>query len=337
MKKISLTIITLFTAIILFAGSYAGDFMVIGTGVRAAGMGGAFAAIADDASTIYWNPAGLSQIRKIEVGLMRAFLYQNLAAYDNFNYCQPLPNNVTIGVNWTRLTIDDIPVFLEDHLVYNVDYRSSFQEYNLPGIPDGQIKSTDDVLQFAFSKHIHYNINLGWLFFDLPFDVNFGANIKYIKRDIDGNVGSGTGFDFGLLARTSLAVLFERDWLGDAKFGVNFQDVGGTTVTWEVENDNSDRTDEILFNSKMGFAIEQPLDFINSTALLSYDIDYIYEKTHHFGLEYRYKDRFALRSGLYDKNISAGISIKLYDFIVDYAFITNVLAHTNRVGLRIRL
>src|SRR3954453_8633499 len=29
-------------------------------GVRAAGMGGAFTAIADDASAVYWNPGGLA-------------------------------------------------------------------------------------------------------------------------------------------------------------------------------------------------------------------------------------------------------------------------------------
>ena len=28
-------------------------------GVRAAGMGGAFVAVADDATAVYWNPAGL--------------------------------------------------------------------------------------------------------------------------------------------------------------------------------------------------------------------------------------------------------------------------------------
>ena len=29
-------------------------------GVRAAGMGGAFVAVADDASAVYWNPGGLA-------------------------------------------------------------------------------------------------------------------------------------------------------------------------------------------------------------------------------------------------------------------------------------
>ena len=38
-----------------------------GGGVRAMGMGGAFAAVADDFTAMYWNPAGLAQINRREV------------------------------------------------------------------------------------------------------------------------------------------------------------------------------------------------------------------------------------------------------------------------------
>lgn len=43
-----------------------------GVGVRAMGMGGAFVGVADDFTAVYWNPAGLAQIRNREVHL--AFL-----------------------------------------------------------------------------------------------------------------------------------------------------------------------------------------------------------------------------------------------------------------------
>ena len=38
-----------------------------GLGARTMGMGGAFLAVADDYTTLYWNPAGLAQIRKFEL------------------------------------------------------------------------------------------------------------------------------------------------------------------------------------------------------------------------------------------------------------------------------
>lgn len=38
-----------------------------GVGARAMGMGGAFIAVADDSTALHWNPAGLSQIRRVEI------------------------------------------------------------------------------------------------------------------------------------------------------------------------------------------------------------------------------------------------------------------------------
>lgn len=50
----------------LLAGSssvMASGLNLEGLGIRAVGMGGAFIGVADDASAIFWNPAGLSQLR----------------------------------------------------------------------------------------------------------------------------------------------------------------------------------------------------------------------------------------------------------------------------------
>jgi len=337
MKKSIIISVIILLSVSLSAGRYAGEFMVIGSGVRSSGMGKAFTAIADDGSAIYWNASGIAQMRKTEIGIMRAFLYNGLASYDNFSFCQPLPNDVTIGINWTRLSIEDIPVFLEEHLVGNPSYRSSYHEYNLTGIPDDKMTSTDDLFQFSFAKHMHYDLNLGWLFFDVPFDFYFGGNVKYIKRQIDDSIGNGTGFDFSVLSRTSLGVIFERDWMGDFAFGVNFQDIGGSNIVWDVTDDNSDHQDEVLMNSKLGMAIIQPLPSIHSILTLSHDVDYIYSTIHHYGLNYNYKKFIEVRFGYYDTNFTTGLTIKYTEFSVDYAFLTNNLASTFRVGLRINL
>jgi hypothetical protein len=44
------------------SGTIAADFLQIGVGPRALAMGGAFVAGADDAGSLYWNPAGLSHL-----------------------------------------------------------------------------------------------------------------------------------------------------------------------------------------------------------------------------------------------------------------------------------
>jgi hypothetical protein len=317
----------------LFAGRYAGDFMMIGAGVRPLGMGGAYSAIANDGNAIYWNSSGIAQIRDPEITIMHAFLYKGIAAYDNVSYCQPLPNEVTIGLNLTRLTIDDIPSFDEKYLIgHNVDERINNSDFHLPGIPDGSFKSTDDLYQFAFSKHLRYNLNMGWLFFAIPVDLYMGANIKYIKRQIRDKIGTGTGFDLSYLIKTDMSSLFDIEGLGKISFATNFQDVAGTEITWG-ETDNFHK-DEILFNSKVGVAIEQPITTLKSKVVVAYDVDYVYKKTRHFGLDWEYDSKANLRFGYYDKNFSAGASVKVYGINIDYAAITNPLGLTNRMGLR---
>ena len=55
--------ITIVITCLLFTGSIlAGGFQINEHGAKAMGMGGAFTAVANDASAIYWNPAGLTQL-----------------------------------------------------------------------------------------------------------------------------------------------------------------------------------------------------------------------------------------------------------------------------------
>ncbi len=334
MKRIIMIVLLSLIAVVpLFAGRYAGDFMMIGAGVKALGMGGAFVALADDGSALYWNPAGLSQIRDSELSAMHAFLYGGLASYDHITFVQPLPNQVSIGFNWTRLAVTDIPYFDEEYLIgTNVDQRINNSIYHLPGTPDKQFDSNDDLIQFAFSKNMHYDINMGWLFFEIPFDLSVGGTIKLIRRNIWDNSGDGTGIDLGFKAKTDLAVIFDQESFGELHYGMNFQDIAGTEIAW---NTVTEMRDEVLFNTKAGAALVQPLPKLKSTVTLAYDYDFVYEGTSHYGLDWNYNDKGSLRLGYYDSNYSTGASIKLYGVMVDYALITNPIGITNRLGLRV--
>lgn len=334
MRKITIFVLLIMLGILpIYAGRYAGDFLMIGAGVRALGMGGAFSALADDGSAIYWNSAGLAQIEDSELSAMHAFMYGNLAAYDHLSYIQPLPNSVAIGFNLTRLNVSNIPYFDEKYLIgTNVDQRIHDSNYQLPGVADGYFNATDNLYQFAFSKKLNFSADMGWQFFAIPIELGLGGNVKFIQRRIKDNMGTGTGIDLGLKLKTDMAVLFDIDQLGSLHWGLSFQDIAGTTITWDTKSENRD---EILFNTKFGLAIQQDLPKINSELVLAYDRDFVYKGTHHLGAELNYKDLAMLRMGFYDKNYSCGASICVYGVTLDYALISNPMGISNRLGLRL--
>ena len=49
-------------------------FLDIGVGARGIGMGGAYTALADDSSAVYWNPAGLARMDKKDFSISHAEL-----------------------------------------------------------------------------------------------------------------------------------------------------------------------------------------------------------------------------------------------------------------------
>ncbi|MBN1948776.1 MAG: hypothetical protein JW784_03460, partial [Candidatus Cloacimonetes bacterium] len=50
------------------------NFNLTGAGARAAGMGGAFIGVADDATAIVWNPAGLTLLERPEASVVTRFI-----------------------------------------------------------------------------------------------------------------------------------------------------------------------------------------------------------------------------------------------------------------------
>ena len=45
-------------------GTFGGQFLKIGVGARAAGMGGAYVAMTDDATAVFWNAAGIARVEE---------------------------------------------------------------------------------------------------------------------------------------------------------------------------------------------------------------------------------------------------------------------------------
>jgi len=88
-------------------GNSAADFLQIGMGAQAAGMGGAFTAMASGSSATYWNPAGLIGTERTEIQLSHFKWYQDINL-ENAAAAIPLGERFTIGASVTFLDYGNI-------------------------------------------------------------------------------------------------------------------------------------------------------------------------------------------------------------------------------------
>ena len=59
-------------------GTTAAKFLSVGIGPKANAMGGAFTSIVNDASALYWNPAGAADLDKYEAMFTYTSLFKDL-------------------------------------------------------------------------------------------------------------------------------------------------------------------------------------------------------------------------------------------------------------------
>lgn len=112
----------------------------LGAGGRALALGGAYRAISDDLSALYWNPAGLASIRRVELALG---LSQALTTDDIQN------NNESLSNELSRTRLDElgmvfpVPTY-RGSLVFALGYHRvhSFETFGTAGItaPDASLQ-----------------------------------------------------------------------------------------------------------------------------------------------------------------------------------------------------
>ena len=90
-------------------GTSAASFLEISVGAIATGMGGAYVSRANDATALYWNPAGIAKLDKYEADVVHT---QWLAdtKLDFGALVLPLGNFGTLGFSYTSLSMSDMKV-----------------------------------------------------------------------------------------------------------------------------------------------------------------------------------------------------------------------------------
>ena len=100
----------------------------VGSGARAIGMGGAFIAVADDATAASWNPAGLIQLEKPEISMVGAYTDTRIC----YNVAEHAESNNTNNFKDFNLNYFSIahPFHFYKNFVISLNYQRLFEFKN---------------------------------------------------------------------------------------------------------------------------------------------------------------------------------------------------------------
>jgi hypothetical protein len=145
-------------------GTTSAQFLKLGIGGRASGMGYANAAVVNDVTALYWNPAGLNNIQTQEISFMQCLWFEDIN-YQFVGYARPTDKGTFAGsLNFLSM--------------------APINKYDNTGTALGQSYAPADMaLTFGYARLIK----------TLP----VGLNIKYVSSKIDVENATAIAIDLG--------------------------------------------------------------------------------------------------------------------------------------------
>ena len=180
-------------------GTFGGQFLKIGVGARGAAMGGAFVAVADDATALFWNAAGIARIdaEKSEISVNHANWPAELS-FDQVGYVfhvKKIPG--AFGVQARSLSMQPMEettayqpfgtgrTFDAGMMTFGVTYARSFTDKFSAGVTGNFIHTgLADLSQqsFAFDLGTLYDVGTAGMRIGMAIS-NIGSQEKFISRE----------------------------------------------------------------------------------------------------------------------------------------------------------
>jgi hypothetical protein len=273
-------------------------FLKIGVGARASGLGECFVSVADDASTLYWNPAGAAVIEERQASFVHTDWFLDIV-YDYASLIYPMGRLGTVGIQ-------------------------------LAALQSGYMEETDEYHPFGTGEYFCFRDVMGALTYSKAITdrFSFGLSFKLITETLADLDSYGGALDIGTLYLVGYR---------DIRIGASLSNLGpdvrprGTYL-----NANGNETSYEAFplpivyrmgvsgmlarNLRIAFQIDKPSDNVEIFRM---------------GLEYRPFDVLSFRAGYKlnarsvhdgglpsDLSLGAGLSVPVmsYRINVDYAY-----------------
>ena len=207
-----------------------------GAGNRALAMGGAFTAVADDASAPLWNPGGLGIIERREFQASRASLY-----------------GLGMGEEYAALVLPSwrLGVAAITFRHFGVDGIEGRDERNV--ITDENLSNSETEIALSYGRLFGESLSLG-------------GTLKLHRQSLAGLNATGLGADLGLLTYPGVLLGVEDHWAHRLTIGLSVRNLVEPTHRLEIE----DVRDPMTY--RIGTAYRQP--FLRGGSILaSIDIE----------------------------------------------------------------
>jgi len=287
-------------------GISAFQFLKLGVGARGVGMGESFVAVVNDASSLYWNPAGLVQGGEDEVMASHTEYVVDIK-HDFLCVSYHLSSSDAVGASFGSLHMKDMEITTETQPFGTGRY------FSFGDIAAGLTYSRKMTEQFSF-----------------------GLTVRYVEETLDVLKMRSVMVDLGT---------YYWIGLGSARFAVVVSNFG-SDVSPKGNITESNGTAATSFQSfslptvfKLGIALE-PYEDNQHRFTTSLQLNHPNDNSEHirFGMEYAWQNTFFVRTGLKktigqrlfgedatsEERFAAGIGVRVPVFVstvsADYAF-----------------
>ncbi len=352
---------TLFLSLVLFfpfhqeakaqdfvSAKYGSDFLSIGGGARALGMGGAHVGLVSDVTAGYWNPAGLAHLNNVELAYMHSERFAGIVSYDYGALALPISGSESVvGVSFFRQGVDGIKNTL----------NAWDRERNQPKANPTQYFTEFSAADLAFM--VSYANRLSD-------KTTWGTTAKVINSRL-GPFAEAWGYSLDL----GLQVQGDR-----YLFGINLMDITTMMKFWSVSAENlrplleefqdeipSGANERVRPTIKTGFGRYFDAGPVQIIAAIDADFRFEGRKAYYFnvgnmsiephaGIEVGYNDVVFLRAGVTDFHTdpdgnyyvspTLGAGLQIGSIMLDYGFgsfagMAADLGFTHRISLKVGL
>jgi len=272
------------------------NFLAIPAEAQAVGMGRSYAAVTDDPSAIYWNPAGLAAMDSFGFSLNYGNLYGLGLHHGMISAALPWGNGNTIGINAIGM------------------WPSSSAAGMITTYPKlaGTVADSSYGLSLAYARRLGEHVHLG-------------IAAKGFMQTLGSQQTKGFGFDVGAqflipLASTEAetdatgAVIEKKTHHGDLTIGLVAHDI----YSLVYQPDGS--TKHQLFRPVLGVAYLTPDQRLTISAEAELRFTDKIHADWRFGTEFKITDFLVARAGVDNSYLTLGAGLNYKGFTLDYAY-----------------